>query len=188
MIFCALHHFYKSYYKKQKDRSLEHQQRIFKLQELENKRTLIKIKNKRLREDVKSKNRALADSTIAVINKNNILNVIKSKLSGERNTPMVRKVIQIIEKETDDKVHWNTFQQAFNEIDKQFLSKLKKKHPNLTPLDLRLCIYLRLNMTSKEIAPLFNISYKSVEVKRYRLRRKMDLPPQKNLIHYILEV
>ncbi|MDG1042503.1 MAG: LuxR C-terminal-related transcriptional regulator, partial [Flavobacteriaceae bacterium] len=57
-----------------------------------------------------------------------------------------------------------------------------------TPNDLRLCAYLRLNLSSKEIAPLLNISPRSVEVKRYRLRKKMDLPHESSLTNYILEI
>ena len=67
------------------------------------------------------------------------------------------------------------FKEAFNNADKDFIKKLKSIHPNLTPNDLRLCAYLRLNLSSKEIAPLLNISPRSVEVKRYRLRKKMEL-------------
>jgi DNA-binding CsgD family transcriptional regulator len=65
---------------------------------------------------------------------------------------------------------------------------MKSKHNSLTPNDLRLSAYLRLNLSSKEIAPLFNISTKSVEVKRYRLRKKMDLPREIGLTDYILKI
>ena len=61
-------------------------------------------------------------------------------------------------------------------------------HPELTSNDLRLCAYLRLNLSSKEIAPLLNISPRSVEVKRYRLRKKMDLKHESSLTDYILEI
>ena len=80
------------------------------------------------------------------------------------------------------------FQEAFNNADKGFLNKVKEKHPALTPNDLKLCAYLRLNLSSKEIAPLLNISSRSVEVKRYRLRKKMNLPHESSLTNYILEL
>jgi AraC family chitin signaling transcriptional activator len=80
------------------------------------------------------------------------------------------------------------FKEAFNNADKKFIKKVKSKHPDLTPNDLRLCAYLRLNLSSKEIAPLLNISHRSVEVKRYRLRKKMNLSHNLNLTNYILEI
>jgi AraC family chitin signaling transcriptional activator len=58
----------------------------------------------------------------------------------------------------------------------------------LTPNDLKLCVYLRLNLSSKEIAPMLNISPQSVEIKRFRLRKKMDLDHEENLTDYILNI
>ena len=68
------------------------------------------------------------------------------------------------------------------------MKRIKELHPSITPNDLRLCAYLRLNLSSKEIAPLLNISHKSVEVKRYRLRKKMGLDHDQSLADYILKV
>jgi DNA-binding CsgD family transcriptional regulator len=68
------------------------------------------------------------------------------------------------------------------------LDKIKKAHPNLTHNDLRFCAYLRLNLTSKEISPLLNITDRSVETKRYRLRKQMGLSHDSSLVNYILEI
>jgi DNA-binding CsgD family transcriptional regulator len=65
---------------------------------------------------------------------------------------------------------------------------MKIAHSSLTPNDLRLCAYLRLNLSSKEVAPLLNISVRSVEIKRYRLRKKMELSHEQGLVEYILAV
>ena len=72
--------------------------------------------------------------------------------------------------------------------DKDFLKKVKDIHPTLTNNDLRLCAYLRLNLTSKDIAPLLNISLSSVEIKRYRLRKKMDLTRGDGLTDHLLSL
>lgn len=80
------------------------------------------------------------------------------------------------------------FQEAFNNADKNFIKKIKAIHSELTPNDLRVCAYLRLNLSSKEIAPLLNISPRSVEVKRYRLRKKMKLDHDENLTDYIINI
>ena len=86
------------------------------------------------------------------------------------------------------KKDWEFFKEAFNNADKDFLKKIKELHPKLTPNDLKLCAYLRLNLSSKEIAPLLNISVRSVEIKRYRLRKKMELEHEDSLVEYILAV
>ena len=100
----------------------------------------------------------------------------------------VSKVVKLINKNLNTTDDWKLFEEAFNNTDKDFIKKLKTNHPNLTSNDLRLCTYLRLNLSSKEIAPLLNISLRSVEVKRYRLRKKMNLPHEASLTNYILSL
>ncbi|HEY6902326.1 MAG TPA: LuxR C-terminal-related transcriptional regulator, partial [Puia sp.] len=64
----------------------------------------------------------------------------------------------------------------------------KTRFPQLSPTDLKLCAYLRLNLASKEIAQILNISLKGVEVSRYRLRKKLNLSPEVNLYDFLIEV
>ena len=80
------------------------------------------------------------------------------------------------------------FREAFDNADSEFFKKLKDLYPELSPNDLKLCAYLRLNLSSKEIAPLINISPRSVEIKRYRLRKKMNLASNENLTNYIISL
>lgn len=177
----------KRYYRKQREDLLEKTQRELELKELENSQKIIKLNNDKLRADIESKNRELATSTMSIIKKNEFLNSIKSELVTQGKEGL-DKVVKIIDKNLNNTDDWKMFQEAFNNADKNFLKKIKSKHSNLTPNDLRLCAYLRLNLSSKEIAPLLNISPRSVEVKRYRLRKKMDLPHDANLTNYILEI
>jgi DNA-binding CsgD family transcriptional regulator len=109
----------------------------------------------------------------------------KTSEEGNRN---VKSVITTINKNINEEDSWNVFREAFDSADKDFLKKVKVAHPSLTPNDLRLCAYLRLNLSSKEVAPLLNISVRSVEIKRYRLRKKMDLPHEQGLVEYILSI
>ncbi|WP_397446884.1 triple tyrosine motif-containing protein [Polaribacter sp. R77954] len=187
IIFYSLHIASKRYYKKQREDLLEKAQREIELKELESSQKIIKLNNDKLRNDIESKNRELATSTMSIIKKNEFLNTIKSELT-ENGKSSVTKVIKIIDKNLNNTDDWKLFQEAFNNADKNFLKKIKTKHPELTPNDLRLCAYLRLNLSSKEIAPLLNISPRSVEVKRYRLRKKMSLPHDANLTNYIIEI
>jgi DNA-binding CsgD family transcriptional regulator len=185
----VLHHFYKGYYKKQREKLLSKAERDLELKELENKQQQMHFENLKLQQDIDSKSRELAISTMSLIKKNEFLNTIKSELNTkEDKNPNVKAVIKIIDKNINNTDDWKFFQEAFNNADKDFLKKLKEKHSTLTPNDLKLCAYLRLNLSSKEIAPLLNISPRSVEVKRYRLRKKMNLPHETSLANYIIEL
>ncbi|MGB5420152.1 triple tyrosine motif-containing protein [Algibacter sp.] len=182
------HNIYKRHYRKQQERLLQQKTREFDLKELENKQQLMRFKNDKLRENIENKNRELGISTMNLIKKNEFLNSIKKELEGTEGDKGLNKVIKIIDKNLSNTDDWNLFQEAFNNADKDFLKKIKSLHPSLTSNDLRLCAYLRLNLSSKEIAPLLNISSRSVEVKRYRLRKKMDLARESSLSNYILEI
>lgn len=185
-----VHSVYKQYYKKQNKKLQEKANKELEFRELEAQRKIMRIKNEQLEQDIENKNRELAISTMSIIKKNEFLAGIKKDLK-EVNTKEgqhLDRVLKTINKNLNNSDDWSFFEEAFNNADKDFLKKIKSKHPSLTPNDLRLCAYLRLNLSSKEIAPLFNISAKSVEVKRYRLRKKMDLSREVGLTDYILEI
>lgn len=181
---------YKNYYHSQKEKLIEENNRLLEIKELETEQQLMKIKNQQLEQDFESKNRELAASTMNLIKKNELLSEIKEDLkrNSEAGNTNVKSVISTINKNISEEDTWNIFKDAFNNADKDFLKKVKNLHSSLTPNDLRLCAYLRLNLSSKEIAPLLNISVRSVEIKRYRLRKKMDLPHEQGLVEYILSI
>ena len=187
-IILTVHTVNKNYYRKQEENLIKKKQGEFEKTQLENEKVIMKLKNDKLRDDIESKNRELAASTMSIIKKNEFLNTIKKELTELKDNEMIKPVIKIIDKNLNVNSDWELFQEAFNNADKDFLKKVKERHPSLTPNDLRLCAYLRLNLSSKEIAPLLNISHKSVEIKRYRLRKKMELGTKVNLIHHILDI
>lgn len=182
---------YKNYYQRQSEKLIEENNRLLEIKELEKEQELMKIKNEQLQQDFESKNRELAASTMNLIKKNELLSLIKDDLKktgtggADKN---IKSVITTINKNINEDDTWDMFKDAFNNADKDFLKKVKSVHPSLTPNDLRLCAYLRLNLSSKEIAPLLNISVRSVEIKRYRLRKKMELPHELGLVEYILSL
>ena len=176
------------YYKRQKEKVLIAKEKEFAIRELENDRQIMKFKNQTLKQDIESKNRELGVSTMNLIRKNEFLSSIKAELDSVKELKDLNKVVTIINKNINNTEDWKFFEEAFNNADKDFLKKIKKIHPSLTPNDLKLCAYLRLNLSSKEIAPLLNISHRSVEVKRYRLRKKMNLPHEESLTSYIIEI
>jgi len=181
---------YKLYYQSQREKLIEENNLLLELNELENSRQLMMVKNEQLTKDVDSKNKELAVSTMNLIEKNKLLALIKDDLNknSDEGKGNLKSVISTITKNINEEDSWNVFREAFDSADKDFLKKVKQAHSLLTPNDLRLCAYLRLNLSSKEIAPLLNISVRSVEIKRYRLRKKMDLSHEQGLVEYILSV
>jgi DNA-binding CsgD family transcriptional regulator/ligand-binding sensor domain-containing protein len=182
---------YKKYYSRQEEKLIEENKRMLEIIELEKEQELMRLKNEQLSQEFDSKNRELATSTMTLIKKNELLAQIKDELKKQTETEPnknVKSVINTINKNINEEDTWNVFKDAFNNVDKDFLKKIKKEHASLTPNDLRLCAYLRLNLSSKEIAPLLNISVRSVEIKRYRLRKKMELEHEQGLVEYILAI
>jgi DNA-binding CsgD family transcriptional regulator len=182
---------YKVYYQKQEEKLIEENNLLLEIKELENDQQLMKMRNEQLANDVDIKNRELAVTNMSLINKNELLSLIKEDLknsSSENSSRSIKSVITNITKNISEEDSWKVFKEAFDNADKDFLKKVKDAHVNLTPNDLRLCAYLRVNLSSKEIAPLLGISVRSVEIKRYRLRKKMDLPHEKGLVEYILSI
>lgn len=184
-----LHKAYTGYYRRKQialqlenDRKLASQERQAELE-------MIRINNQRLQEDVNSKNREVANSTMSLVRKNELLQQIKENLlSNQDEGKSILEVIQTIDRNLDEAETWNLFKEAFENADQDFFKKVKDLHPELSPNDLKLCAYLRLNLSSKEIAPMLNISPRSVEVKRYRLRKKLELDSKAGLVDYIMSL
>ena len=76
---------------------------------------------------------------------------------------------------------WGHFAMHFDKVHADFLARLRDRYPQLTPRDHKLCAFLRMNLNSKEIAPLLFISVRGVEISRYRLRKKLGLDAEANL-------
>lgn len=163
-----------------------HYRKKLQNEQLEKDRLIIELRNEQLNMEIETKNRELAISKMNILKKNELLNEIKNELTKKESSDNINSVARLIDRNLNNRRDWEIFVKAFNDTDKGFLDKLKSLHPNLTPNDLRFCVYLRLNLSSKEMAPLMNISVKSVETRRYRLRKRMNLPHEESLVSYIL--
>ncbi len=188
LLFTGLNWFYKRYYRRQQEQLLERSQRDLQLKALESEKQIVELNNANLKQDIDARNRELAVSTMNMLNKSKTLNTIKTALLKAKKIEDVTSIIEIVDSTIENEEDWNFFEEAFNHADKDFFRKVKEKHPSLTANDLKLCVYLRLNMSSKEIAPLLNISPRSVEIKRYRLRKKLDLSREINLNDYFIDL
>jgi len=174
----------------QKQMAYQHQ---LELEKSEN--ALIRLQNEKLATEIQHKNAELASATMNLVQKKELILKLKAELqqlqkttkANENNTELKRLLKLLGEEEKLDQ-EWNNFSQHFNSVHGDFLTILKNKFPSLKPHEVRLCAYLRMNLSSKEIAPLMSISVRGVEISRYRLRKKIGLPTEANLVQYLMDL
>ncbi|WPU93871.1 triple tyrosine motif-containing protein [Mucilaginibacter sabulilitoris] len=160
-----------------------------------NEQHIINIRNEQLQADLAGKSRELANSAMNLVYKNELLQKISEEIAHLKDNTgkkladdQLRRIQKVIDEGMNDERDWNIFERSFNEAHENFFKKLKSDHPDLVPNDLKLCAYLRMNMSSKEMASLLNISLRGVEIRRYRLRKKLNLEHDKNLVEFLIEL
>lgn len=181
-------------FKKEQTEKLEIKEAEFKKEVQKSEGEIIKLRNDKLKTDINHKNSQLASATMHLVQKSEILMKIKTDLTNLQSQvpPELKRKIQqitrVIESDIQLDDNWEQFENFFDQVHENFFKRLRKKYPELTPKDQKLCAYLRMNLTTKEIAPLLNISVRGVEISRYRLRKKLGLSSDINLVGFILGV
>lgn len=171
------------------------QEERLRQEEIANERKIVTLKNEQLQSDLAAKSRELANSAMNIVYKNELLQKIRDELNKLTDSQgkilkddQLRRIQKVIDEGLNDERDWNVFERSFNEAHESFFKKIKASYPDLVPNDLKLCAYLRMNMSSKEIASLLNISLRGVEIRRYRLRKKLNLPHDKSLTEFFIEL
>jgi AraC family chitin signaling transcriptional activator len=134
----------------------------------------------------------LAYFTYTNIKKNDLLINLKNhifKLNDVKQekelSPKMRSILKRIDKELKETYDWVKFEFHFKKSNPDFFNKLNDLHPHLTPNDIRICAFIKLNIPNKQMASLLNINPKSLEMTRYRLRKKLNLNPGTDLFNYL---
>ncbi|MEL6131780.1 MAG: triple tyrosine motif-containing protein [Bacteroidota bacterium] len=172
----------------QAQREVVHQAQIAETQE-----ALIQLENEKLEAEIQHKNKDLAATTMHLVQKGELIQKLRLELeqieqdSDEIKTrKSIRRLIHLLQHDKQVDKDWERFTQHFDQVHRDFLSRLHKDFPALTPKDQKLCAYLKMNLSTKEIAPLMNISVRGVEISRYRLRKKLNLPREANLNEFMM--
>jgi DNA-binding CsgD family transcriptional regulator len=149
--------------------------------------------NNRLTSELDFKSYELMLTMRYLIQKNEVLTELDQKIIALKShsaklpvkfiNEMERIIKQGLESQTEE---WKGAMNSLKLSQEGFFKRLMEKHPNLTSNDLRLCSYLKMNFSTKEIAKLLNISGRAVEISRYRLRKKMNLEHNVNLTEYLI--
>lgn len=178
--------------KKKKDRVIE-QQRIAHQAAIElQEKKIIELEKEQLESDLKVKSKELSSVVMTNIAHQEFLNSLKEeiqqqKLSGQYTRKNLDKLLVLVNNNiVSDEENWNMFQANFDRIHENFFRNLKQQYPDLTSGDLRFCALLRLNLPTKEIAKLLNISIRGVDAARYRLRKKFGLAQEDSLTDFMI--
>ena len=99
-----------------------------------------------------------------------------------------KKLLRSLSEEEDLNKEWEQFSVHFNKVHSDLLIILKEKYPSLKAHELKLCAYLRMNLSSKEIARLMSISVRGVEISRYRVRKKLGITTETNLFQFLFDL
>ncbi len=180
---------------KQKER-FQRKEELLKKETLEAEREIIRLRNETLQTQIEHKEKELANTTLNVIKKNDFLLEVKEKLQEMRKSKhansqiynMVTQLISSINRDIENDNHWALFETHLDMVHQDFLLRLRQRHPNLKKREEQLMAYIRMGMSSKEIASLLNISVRSVENNRSRLRNKIKLNAQTNFREYVLGI
>jgi DNA-binding CsgD family transcriptional regulator len=189
-IYLYLHHLFQV--KKEK---IHREQEEIRRKEIEKReQQIIALQKEKLESELTVKSKELAESTMTIIKKNEILVTIKEEVINQKNAlgsqypnKYYDKLIRLLDENLSSEDDWAIFQTNFDRIHENFFRNLHITYPELTSNDLRFCAYLRLNLSSKDIAHLMNISLKGVEVGRYRIRKKIGLLSTKSLTEFMIE-
>ncbi|MBK7425538.1 MAG: hypothetical protein IPI60_00095 [Saprospiraceae bacterium] len=182
---------------KQEMESLHMEQVEQKTQQVEKtEQEITLLKNEKLQAEIQHKNNELASTTMHLVQKQELLSSIENelkKLLKHKEYPSILRhdiqlVAQMLQEDARIDEDWEKFSSYFDEVHGFFLHKLREKYPHLTSNDHKLCAYLRMNLSTKEIASLMNISVRGVEGSRYRLRKKLGLDADANLQEFMLNV
>jgi hypothetical protein len=170
----------------------EQQARIIALHNLQiekSEKEIIKLQNEKLAQEVLLKKKELADASMHLVEREDALSRVKDELKKlykkTGNNHDVKSALQLLHGVEKNSSNWDQFAGHFNEVSNDFLKKLKTRYPMLTNSDLKVCAYLQLNLSSKEIAQLMNISVRGVEMSRYRVRKKLNLPQEQSLNEFL---
>jgi len=169
---------------------LKHQREILEMElKAENELNIQEYEKHILELELQTKSSEVAGKSLSIAKQSEMIENIQSILDSEKDfnklKSEIKKAIKINEV---NKHEWEIFETNLNQIHNEFIINLSKKFPNLTPKDIKLCVYLKMNLSSKEIAPLMNISFRGVELHRYRLRKKLNLSQEENLSKFLLSL
>ena len=172
------------------EEELKHRREILELEmESENNMRLQEYEKHILETEVQNKASEVAGKSLSIAKHSEMIESIQEVLESETDgSQMKNRIRKIIKTNTISKNEWQSFEKNLMKSHEEFVGRISKKYPSLTPKDIKLSIYLKMNLSSKEIAPLMNISFRGVELHRYRLRKKLGIETEESLYKFMMAI
>ena len=151
------------------------------------------IKNRMLEAELQNKNNELTLQTTALVKRNQAIQSLLEELEKQKETLGERypnklyiRMKTLMEETLNNQADWVLFESYFNSTHQNFMDRLRQRYSDLTTGDLRICCLLRMNLSTKEIASLMNVSVRAIELRRYRLRKRLELEGDTNLVDFLM--
>ncbi|WP_169664374.1 two-component regulator propeller domain-containing protein [Flammeovirga yaeyamensis] len=154
-------------------------------------REKVEVQNQQLELELKKTKSELENITLNHLHKNQSIQQLQTRLveiSSDMSTTDRRKVktlVKELNKDSENQEYWDTFEHQFNKSHDNFLERMQEEFPELSKRELRICAYLRMDLANQEIATLMNVSVRTLETARYRIRKKMGIQNRKSLTKII---
>ncbi len=179
----------------QKNRELIAKEQAYEQENERKEQQIIALEKEKLEHELHYKSQEMANLMINFARKNEALTDIRQELQkvigvlkNDRSRE-ARQMLMVVNSNIDDNIQSDEvlkrIEEQFDIVHNNFTKRLGEKHPSLTQNERMMCAYLKMNLASKEIAPLLNISVRGVETIRYRLRKKLSLEREQSLIDYL---
>lgn len=179
----------------EKEKEMQIKEQAFEEENSRKEQQIIHLENEKLEYELQHKSQEMVNLMINFVRKNEMLTEIKEDLTKIASTlkggsaTLSRQMLLGLNNKIDSNIQSDDvlkrIEDQFDLIHNNFMKHLSEKYPNLSANERMMCAYLKMNLSSKEIAPLLNISLRGVETIRYRLRKKFNLERDENLMDFL---
>ncbi|HLP28531.1 MAG TPA: tetratricopeptide repeat protein [Candidatus Didemnitutus sp.] len=174
-----------------RQRAVAEMQSRFDVERAEREGEVLRLKNAHLEELMEVRSQELASMAMRLVSKNAFLQRLRKEISAhsEQHPELreaVKDVLHAITSDLRDDNEWVRFEEKFEHLHQDFLTKLSQTYPKLTPTELKVCAMLKINLSNKEIAGLLSVSLRNVESHRYSIRKKLGLASDVNLTSVLI--
>jgi DNA-binding NarL/FixJ family response regulator len=137
-------------------------------------------------QEIEHKQKELASQTLHLVQKNTFIQELMENLENIKNSPEkfkmeFRRIVMLLKKENASDKDWEVFKSYFTDVHNDFDQKLKTIYPDISEKEIRLAAFLRMNLTTKEIAATLNVLPDSILKSKYRLKKKLGLDKETDL-------